>query len=83
MPSEEQIDESICRDNFERTFRARLQAAGESVNALHERHQHDVAKALLSAGVRLIPSEYLRDDEFVVSMGVYEAAKTTVSGESG
>ncbi len=55
-------------------FRARLEAASLTGKRLVEEHRHNCAKALLTAGITLIPSDNLEDHQFVVSRGVYNAA---------
>ncbi len=65
-------EEALLHD---RAFLARLQAMGNSAKQLTEEYRFNCAKTLLSAGITLIPSDHLRDHEFVVSRGVYEAAK--------
>lgn len=62
-------------DTLNRAFRARLDAMRESAGNLLERHRHDAAMALLSAGICLIPSDHLQDHQFVVSRGVYDVAR--------
>jgi hypothetical protein len=47
---------------------------------LVERYREDTARTLLSAGITLIPSEHLTDNQFVVSRGVYEAARKIAKG---
>lgn len=71
----EQIKQEMDADTFRRGFYARLEAAKLTGDKLVQEHRNKVAEALLSAGINLIPSDHLRDHEFVVSRGVYEAAK--------
>jgi len=42
---------------------------------LAEEYRNKCAAALVGAGITLIPSEDLEDHQFVVSRGVYDAAK--------
>jgi hypothetical protein len=42
---------------------------------VHKRHRRNVAKHLMASGITLIPSDRLQDHEYVVSRGVYDAAK--------
>lgn len=76
-------EDSYSVRNFEQMFRAQLDAMEKSGKELVREHRHNTAKVLLSAGLRLIPSQYLDDDQFVVSQGVYDAAKRIVEGRSG
>lgn len=43
-----------------------------------EGYREKTAITLLRAGVSLIPCDYLQDHQFIVSRGVYEAAKRIV-----
>lgn len=70
----EQIKRQLDADSLSRAFRARLEAMHATSSKLVERHRTECAEALLASGLSLIPSEHLRDHEFVVSRGVYEAA---------
>lgn len=69
------IDRAICADTLTRAWRARLEAACLKGEKLVEEYQFGTAKALLGAGLTLIPSDNLLDHQFVVSYGVYKAAK--------
>lgn len=66
-------------DILSRAFRARLEAAKLTGDKLVQDYREKTAHCLLSAGLNLIPSEHLNDNQFVVSLGVYEAAKRLVS----
>lgn len=54
-------------------LRARVDAW--SAGVILDEARENQARVLLQAGVTLIPSEHLQDNQFVVSRGVYEAAK--------
>ena len=75
-----EVAEDLQRRDFERMFRAQLELTKVHGEALTKEYREKTAATLLSAGILLIPSEYLRDHEFVVSMGVYEAAKKITGG---
>ena len=70
-----QIDRDREVHELTSAFRARLAAASLSGERLVEQFRHDAAKALIRAGITLIPSENLQDHQIVVSRGVYNAAK--------
>jgi hypothetical protein len=40
-----------------------------------EQYRRQVAESLLLSGIQLIPSSYLRDNQYVVSQAIYDAAK--------
>jgi Ni,Fe-hydrogenase maturation factor len=65
----------IRGDTLSRAFLARLQAASMSMRELIEQHRHDIAMSMLSTGICLIPSDHLQDNQFVVSRGIYDAAR--------
>lgn len=74
MPDPNQIRRDIDDNTFARAFKARLEVARMSVEQRIEDYQMKMAETLLMAGINLIPSEHLRDHEFVVSRAVYNAA---------
>ena len=49
----------------------------------HLKEMEQKANLLLKASITLIPSDFLQDNEFVVSRNIYEAAKRVVAGETG
>ena len=57
------------------SFRAQIDAMELHGKRLVEEYRNDCAKSLLRAGITLIPSDFLQDHQFVVSRGVYEAAR--------
>lgn len=63
-----------------RRISAQMQAATLSGEKLVKEYRENIAQALISVGITLIPSDYLRDHEYVVSRGVYEAAKNLMKG---
>ena len=75
MPLPESMDPGLRDDTLRRSFMARLQVAQLQGAKLVEEYQNNVAQTLLSAGITLIPSDHLLDNQFVVSRGIYEAAK--------
>lgn len=79
MPSPDERDHWIKRDveadTLNRGFLARLEAASIKGERLVGDYRSKVAETLLQAGITLIPSDHLLDHQFVVSRGVYEAAK--------
>jgi len=70
-------------DTLESAFRARLEASRKvlEITALQERQAENTARRLLSAGVSLIPSEVLADNQFMVSRAVFEAARRLLKHE--
>ena len=80
-PSERDIRSAMDRDTFSRALRASVDAWEKTGENLVEEHRQRAAEALFRAGLTLIPSQHLRDDQFVVSVGVYEAAKKIVEGK--
>lgn len=64
-------------DDYARHFKARWEALAEEqlLEQRREEEQEHKAMLLMQAGVVLIPSDHLKDNEFVVSRGIYEAAK--------
>ena len=77
----DQITRDIEHGALRQAFTARLDALGLSGERLIQDYQMKCATTLLSAGIDLIPSDNLRDHQFVVSRGVYEAAKKLIKGE--
>lgn len=73
MPQD--VERELQADTFRRSFMARLEVAQLSGEKLVEEYRDKIASAMISAGITLIPSDHLRDHEYVVSRGVYEAAK--------
>lgn len=69
------IDKEINRYTIESGLRARIDIAQMCGDALVKEYRERVASALLGVGIELIPSEHLKDHQYVVSRGVYEAAK--------
>jgi hypothetical protein len=72
MPS---VDRDIEADTLGRSIKARWDLLKMTGEKLVDEHRMRVAETLLSCGLTLIPSEHLLDHQFVVSRGVYEAAK--------
>jgi hypothetical protein len=60
---------------LDKALRAQIDLATKSGQALVEEHRERIAYGLMSVGIHLIPSDHLTDQQFVVSRGVYEAAK--------
>lgn len=79
FPNYESIDKEREFELLQNGLRTQLELAMKSGKALVEEHREKVAYSLLSGGVHLIPSDYLTDNQFVVSRGVYEAAKRLCS----
>lgn len=74
----EYSDQDRAARELRSAFAARLEVAELHSEKLVEEFRFSCAKALLSAGITLIPSENLEDHQFVVSRGVYEAAKKSL-----
>ena len=68
----------INNDTLQKALYGRFEAMRMTGEKLVEEHRMKCAEALLSAGLCLIPSEHLEDNQFVVSRGVYEAVKKLV-----
>lgn len=69
------------RQDLETGLQARLQIAAMAGEKLVHEYRERVAWTLLAAGIDLIPSDHLKDHQFVVSRGVYDAAKRQVVKE--
>jgi hypothetical protein len=63
------------RADLHNALRAQIKRMGVAGEELVDEHREQMALALLTSGINLIPSEYLFDNQFIVSVGVYEAAK--------
>ena len=75
------IERDLNADTLHRAFMASLEVMTMKGKKLMEEYRSDVAHSLLSAGIALIPSDHLLDHQFVVSRGVYEAAKQLVDAK--
>ena len=69
------IGKTVRDDTLFRALRAQMDLMGKTGEKLVEEHRMRCAETLLTAGITLIPSDHLLDHQFVVSRGVYEAAK--------
>lgn len=69
------FEKLVNDDTLSRGLMARVNLMRITGEKLVEEHRMRAAEALLAAGITLIPSEHLLDHQFVVSAGVYEAAK--------
>ena len=70
----------VYDDTLSRGLMAKLDVMRLTGEKLVEEHRIRAAQALLSAGITLIPSTHLLDHQFVVSPGVYAAAKQLCEG---
>ncbi len=61
-----------------RSLKARLEIMEMMGKKVVEEYREQVAHSLLSANLTIIPSDHLQDHQFVVSRGVYEAARRIV-----
>jgi len=75
MLTEGQIKDAIDNDTLTSALRGRMDAAFKTGEELVKSHRESLAHALFSSGITLIPSDHLLDHQFVVSQGVYDAAK--------
>jgi hypothetical protein len=75
MPNPYAIEKTVNDDTLMRSLRAQLDLMGKTGEKLIEEHRMRCAETLLTAGITLIPCDHLLDHQFVVSRGVYEAAK--------
>lgn len=75
------IERILNEDTLCRALRASMDAMAMTGEKLVEENRRRVARALMSSGLTLIPSEHLTDNQFVVSQGVYNAAKRITEGE--
>lgn len=73
--------DDIANDTLKRGLMANLEVMRLTGEKLTKEYQEKCASTLLQAGIALIPSDYLRDHQFVVSRGVYEAAKRLCEGK--
>ena len=69
------VERQLESELFDRAFRARLGLIQMSGPKLLNEYRQRLAECLCSVGLTVIPSDHLRDHEFVVSREVYEAAK--------
>lgn len=60
------------------SLKARLHVMELVGKKLADEYREQVASTLLTASLTLIPSDHLQDHQFVVSRGVYEAARKMV-----
>ena len=79
MPTPEQIQKDRENHELQSGLMARLEVARLSGEKLVDEYRERVAQALLQAGITLIPSDHLQDHQYVVSRGVYEAAKKLIA----
>lgn len=63
------------RQDLETGLMARLEIATMCGEKLVREYRERVAWTLMAAGIQLIPSDDLKDHQYVVSRGVYDAAK--------
>lgn len=77
----DQLQKAITQDVHIKALRALSQVGADAAAKLRAQHQEAVASCLLASGVNLIPSEHLSDNQFVVSRGVYEAAKRIIKDD--
>ena len=59
-----------------------LEAALAELATIKQRHLDALAASFGGHGIKLIPSDELKDNEYIVSRGVYEAARR-LHGEKG
>lgn len=67
-------DRDIEADRMRSAMAAQLEQLQRSGDGLMQEYRVKAAKALIGCGMQLIPSDTLRDGQFVVSRGVYDAA---------
>lgn len=72
------IDRDRMANEIGNGLRARLEIMQMMGKKLADEYREKVASTLLEASLTLIPSDHLQDHQFVVSRGVYEAAKRIV-----
>jgi hypothetical protein len=75
------VDRDRIADEVGRGLWTRLEIMEMTGNRLAEEYRERVASSLLAASLTLIPSDHLLDHQFVVSRGVYEAARRIVEKE--
>jgi hypothetical protein len=75
------VNRDRLASELEHSLRARLEVMEIMGRKCVEEYREKVACSLLTASLTLIPSEHLQDHQFVVSRGVYEAAKRIVEKE--
>ena len=69
------IEKTLRDDTLFRSLKAQLDIMGKTGEKLIEEHRSRCAETLMTAGITLIPCDHLLDHQFVVSRGVYDAAK--------
>lgn len=69
------MQDFIHDDTLIRGLQAQIHVMKLTGEKLVQEHRNNVAQALLSCGITLIPCNELLDHQFVVSPGVYAAAK--------
>lgn len=68
-------------DTLRRALYAGMEQAKVSGERLVEDYRLRIAETFLLAGITLIPSQHLQDHQFVVSQGIYDAAKKLCNPE--
>lgn len=68
-------DKELERRDLESGIRAQIELMGMTGEKLINEFRQRCAETLLRSGMQLIPSDHLQDHQFMVSRGVYEAAK--------
>ena len=71
------------RQDLETGLRARLEIASMCGKKLVQEYRERIALTLMAAGIQLIPSDDLKDHQYVVSRGVYDAAKRVAEKGGG
>lgn len=69
---------AIDNDSLLRALKIRSDVMTLTGQKLINEYQERTAQTLLEASLTLIPCDTLRDHEFIVSRGVYEAAKRQI-----
>lgn len=72
------VERDRIANELGRSLKARLEIMQTMGKKLADEYREKVASALLESSLTLIPSDHLQDHQFVVSRGVYEAAKRIV-----
>lgn len=74
-PFDAYAERAVRDDTLIRGMKAQLDLMTKTGAKLAEEYREKCAYNLMAAGVALIPSDHLQDHQFIVSRGVYEAAK--------
>jgi hypothetical protein len=79
----DQVNRDRLANELKNSLHARLEVMEMMGKKVTEEYREQVARTLLTASLTIIPSDHLQDHQFVVSRGVYEAARRAVERDNG